>query len=286
MSAFTDKLAAAADRNRSLLCVGLDVDPRLAPPALVGRDGWIERFALGIVEATADLVCAYKPNIAFFEALGLDGYHALRRIVDALPTHILSICDAKRGDIGNTAEAYARALFDVWGFDAVTVSPFLGSDSLVPFLRYRDRGVIVLCKTSNAGSGDLQDLMTTWRDEAMPLYQVIARQTVELNDAGNCGLVVGATYPRELERVRAIAPDLPILVPGIGTQGGDLEASVGAALDRHGRGIMVNAARDVLYASAGPDWQAAARDAASALRNRLERARREPVVATDRPTAG
>jgi orotidine-5'-phosphate decarboxylase len=269
VSAFVDKLRSAASRNGSLLCVGLDVDPRLAPPSLVGRPNWVERFALGIVEATADLVCAYKPNLAFFEALGDDGYRGLRRIVDGLPEDLVSIADAKRNDIGNTAEAYASALYDVWGFDAATVNPYLGGDTLEPFLRYRDRGQIVLCKTSNPGSGDFQDLPTTWRGETMPLYEAVARRVVELDEHGTCGLVVGATYPEQLARVRDLAPRAPILVPGVGAQQGDLDGSVRAGLDADWGGIVVNAARGVLYASRGDDWQAAARAAAVELRDRL-----------------
>jgi orotidine-5'-phosphate decarboxylase len=283
MSAFTEKLASAATRAGSLLCVGLDVDPRLAPPSLVGRDGWIERFALGVVEATSDLACAYKPNLAFFEALGIDGYHGLRRILDGLPKDALSIGDAKRGDVGNTAAAYARALFEVWGFDAVTVNPYLGGDAIEPYLAYRDRGVIVVCKTSNPGSGDLQDLSVRCNGETAPLYEVVARRVLEWNAAGNCGLVVGATYPEQLRRVRALAPGVPILVPGVGAQEGDLEAAVAAGLDSAGGGIIVNAARGVLYASNGDDWQAAARTAALELRGRIEAIRGERIGAATRP---
>ncbi|HYU19214.1 MAG TPA: orotidine-5'-phosphate decarboxylase [Chloroflexota bacterium] len=285
MSLFVEKLTTAAQRNRSLLCVGLDVDPRLAPPSLVGRDGWIERFTLGIVEATADLVCAYKPNLAFFEALGIDGYQGLRRTLDGLPKDVVSIGDAKRGDVGNTAAAYARALFDVWGFDAATVNPYLGHDALQPFLDYRDRGVFVVCKTSNPGSGDFQDLATSQAAETISLYERVARYVVEWNEAGNCGLVVGATYPRQLRHVRSLAPDLPILVPGIGAQQGDLEGSVLAGLDSRGGGIILNAARQVLYASAGPDWQTAAHSVAQELRSRLEAARQERLDAGLRAAA-
>lgn len=285
MSAFTEKLAAGVSRNRSMLCVGLDVDPRLAPPCLVGRDGWVERFCLGIAEATADLVCAFKPNLAFFEALGEDGYRGLRRTLDGLPKETLTICDAKRGDIGHSAAAYARAVFEVWGFDAVTVNPYLGWDTLAPFAEYRDRGVIVLCKTSNSGSGDLQDLPVSWRGETMPLYEVVAHQVLE-QDGDNWGLVVGATYPRELGRLRMLAPSLPILLPGIGAQHGPLEVAVRAGLDAEGAGLIANVGRQVLYASRGADWQAAARVAATELRDRLQAAGGERTDATSRPAAG
>ena len=288
MTAFTTKLAEASARNRSLLCVGLDPDPRLAPPSLVGRDGWVARFVLGIVEATADLVCAFKPNLGFFEALGDEGYRGLRALMDGLPRDVVSIGDAKRGDVESTAAAYARALFDVWGFDAATVSPYLGGDSLDPFARYEDRGVIVICKTSNRGSGDLQDLAVAWQGETMPLYEAVARQVVARNAAGNLGLVVGATYPEQLARVRRIAPGLPILVPGVGAQRGDLEGAVTAGLDADGGGILVNASRSVLYASGGDDWQAAARAPALDLRERIDAARqaRADRERADRERAG
>jgi len=283
---FREKLTEATDRQRSLLCVGLDPDPRLAPAHLVGQDGWVERFCLGIVEATSDLVCAYKPNLAFFEALGLDGWHGLKRTLDGLPRDLVSIGDAKRGDIGSTAEAYAKALYEVWGFDIVTVSPLLGPDTLEPFLRYKDRGIFALCKTSNPGSGALQDLPVPWDGATMPLYQAIARQMAALDAApsesgaaGQIGLVVGATYSEQAREIRAAAPDLPFLVPGVGAQQGDIWAAVEAGLDRHGRGIVVNASRGITYASRGEDWQQAARDAATALRERLEAARAEVQAA-------
>ena len=273
MSVFTTKLAASSEASRSLLCVGIDPDPKLAPPSVVAQPDWVARFALGIVEATADLACAFKPNLAFFEALGDDGYRGLRALMAALPKDRLSIGDAKRGDVGSTAAAYARALFEVWGFDAATVNPYLGWDSLEPFLGYQDRGTIVLCKTSNPGSGDLQDLRTTWEGRDMPLYQVVARQAVGRNGARNLGLVVGATYPQQLAHVRELAPDMPILVPGVGTQQGDLEAAVAAGLDVQGGGILVNASRSVIYASTGDDWQAVARAAALDLRDRVNAVR-------------
>jgi orotidine-5'-phosphate decarboxylase len=276
--AFREKLDEVTARRESVLCVGLDVDPRLAPPELVGQVGWVERFCLGIVEATADLVCAFKPNLAFFEALGEDGYHGLRRTLNGLPKDVVRIGDAKRGDIGSTAEAYARAMFEVWGFDVVTVSPLLGPDTLQPFLAYRDRGIFVLCKTSNPGSGAFQDVPVTRADGTMPLYEAIAREMVALEDQeapGQIGLVIGATYPEQLARVRSLAPSLPFLVPGVGAQQGDVEAAVTAGLDARGAGIVVNASRGVLYASRGADWQTASREAALALRDQLEAARQE-----------
>lgn len=275
---FREKLAQATARQNSLLCVGIDVDPKLAPLQLVGQKGWVEKFCLGIIEATADLVCAYKPNLAFFEALGLDGYQGLRRTLDGMPKDLVSIGDAKRGDIGSTAIAYARALYEVWGFDVVTVSPLLGPDTLEPFLAYKDRGILVLCKTSNPGSGTYQDLPVPGPGGAMPLYELIARQMAAWDAdgaAGQLGLVTGATYPAQLAEIRAAAPDLPFLVPGIGVQQGDIWATVNAGLDARGAGIVVSASRGVTYASQGDDWQQAARDAAIDLRARLEAARAE-----------
>jgi len=285
---FREKLAEATARRRSVLCVGLDVDPKLAPPALVGQDGWIEKFCLGIVEATADLVCAFKPNVAFFEALGLDGYLGLRRTLDGLPKDVVSIGDAKRGDIGSTAEAYAHALYEVWGFDVVTVSPLLGPDTLQPFLAYKDRGIFALCKTSNPGSGAFQDMPVSRAGATMPLYAAIAREMVELEQAsaGQIGLVTGATYPEQLREVRQIAPGLPFLVPGIGAQQGDVRAVVAAGLDADGAGIVVNASRGVIYASKGADWQVAAREAALTLRDQLEAAREEMAPHVTREAAG
>lgn len=282
---FRAMLAEATARHGSLLCVGLDPDPQLAPSELVGQDGWVERFCLGIIEATAGLACAYKPNIAFFEALGLDGYHGLRKTLDGLPKDTVSIGDAKRGDIGSTAVAYARALYEVWGFDVVTVSPLLGPDTIEPFLAYRDRGIFVLCKTSNPGSGTYQNLpvpLPGLADGAtVPLYELIARQVADLDStsaAGQLGLVVGATYPDQLREIRAVAPELPFLVPGVGAQQGDIWSVVEAGLDARGAGIVVNASRGITYASQGADWQQAARDAAVSLRDRLEAARAEVLA--------
>ena len=273
---FLDKLLGASRRNQSLLCVGLDPDPRLAPPSLVGEPGWVARFARGIIDATADLVCAYKPNLAFYEALGAEGWDALRETVKAVPDGIPVIADAKRGDIGNTAQAYAAALYDGLGADAATVSPYLGQDSVAPFLAYRGRTAFVLCKTSNPGSGDFQDLVCQFEGRELPLYQVVAQRAVGWGAEGEVGLVVGATYPRELAAIRAIAPRAPLLLPGVGAQAGDLESAVRLGVDADGERAIVNASRQVLYASRGEDWQVAARAAALALRDAINQARSLP----------
>jgi orotidine-5'-phosphate decarboxylase len=270
---FKEKLLAAARRNDSLLCVGLDPDPARVPIEVLEQPGWVERFNRGIVEATSDLVCAYKPNLAFYEALGWDGWEGLRRTLAALPPDLPVIADAKRGDIGSTSAAYARALFDELGFDAATLSPYLGLDGLEPFLRYDDRGLLILCKTSNPGSADFQDLEVRWRGQAMPLYQAVARRVVEWNSRGNCGLVVGATYPEQLGAVRALAPDLPILIPGVGAQSGDLAEAVRLGTDARSELAIVNVSRAITYAASDDRWQQAAREAAEALVEAMRRQR-------------
>ena len=258
-----EKLDAAMARNDSLLCVGLDPDPEKMPvPDVVA-------FNRAIIEATADVVCCYKPNFAFYEQFGPAGMEALVETVKAVPAGIPVIGDAKRGDMGNTAQAYARAVFEVFGCDAVTASPLLGRDSIEPFLAYGERTTFVLCRTSNPGARDFQDLQV----DGEALYEVIARRAREWNERGNVGLVVGATYPAELARVRALCPDQVILVPAIGAQGGDLEASVHAGMDREGSGVIFSASRQVLYAGAGGDFAAAARGAAEQLRSQINSAR-------------
>lgn len=262
---FLDKLLAASQANDSLLCVGLDPDPSM----MAERDPFL--FNKAIIEATQDLVCAYKPNWAFYEAQGIPGLEALLKTRECIPSHIPVIADVKRGDVGNTASLYARAVFETFGFDAATVSPYLGFDALEPFLAYRDKGVVVVCKTSNPGSGDFQDLLCQWPEEGIPrpLYQVVAEKAREWNTHGNVGLVVGATYPEELRQVREICPDMVILIPGVGTQGGDLAASVRYGVDARGQRAIINISRQVLYASRGKDYPEAARQAAQSLRDRI-----------------
>lgn len=256
---FREKLEESSRRNRSLLCIGLDPDPALMPIADVLE------FNRAIIEATSDLACAYKPNLAFYEALGAEGWPTLKGTLEAIPAHIPSIGDAKRGDVGHTARAYARALFEVLGCDAVTVNPYLGGDAVQPFLDYRERGVFILCRTSNPGAGDFQDALV----EGRPLYERVAERARAWNTAGNVGLVVGATYPQELERIRALCPELLILAPGVGPQQGDLEATVRRGQDRRGGGLIIAASRQIIYASKGRDYAAAARREAQALRDAI-----------------
>lgn len=271
---FFEKLARAVTRNDSLLCVGLDPDAERLPP---GVDG-VAAFLRAIVEATADLVCAYKPNLAFYEALGEPGLLALGETLAAVPADVPVIGDAKRGDVAHTARAYARAMFDHWGFDAVTVSPYLGADSLEPFLEREDRGVFLVCRTSNPGARDLQDLPVLVGEgggpaPTRPLFEMVAERAKEWNTRGNLGLVVGATYPEELGRLRQLCPQMTFLVPGVGVQGGDLEACLWRGLDADGGGLVVNVSRQVLYASSGEDFASAARQAALAVRDDIRRLR-------------
>jgi orotidine-5'-phosphate decarboxylase len=291
---FFEKLERAIERSGSLLCVGLDPDPdRL--PAGVGAGqagaGKVAAFQRAIIEATSDLVCAYKPNLAFYEALGEAGAEALRATLAAIPDAVPVIGDAKRGDVGHTSRAYARALFDGWGFDAVTVNPYLGGDSLAPFLEREDRGVFVLCRTSNPGAGDFQDLPVLPAGPAYrrgrqagpprPLFEVVAERAKEWNTRGNVGLVVGATYPEEMARLRELCPQMTFLVPGVGAQGGDLEGCLRLGLDAGGGGMIINVSRQVLYASREGDFAEAARQAALDLRDEI--ARRREVVLSGRP---
>jgi len=261
---FGEKLGRAVEQNRSLLCVGLDPDPARMPAGVSVAD-----FNRAIVDATADLVCAYKPNLAFYEALGQAGQDALRQTLRHIPDHIPVIADAKRNDIGNTTAAYARALFEDLGVDAATVNPYLGFDSVEPFASYRDRGIFVLCRTSNPGAADFQDLPCRQGRHYLPLYQVVAQRAAAWNTRGNIGLVVGATYPAELGIIRKSHPSMLLLVPGVGTQGGEVAQVLRQGADARGGGIMVNSSRQVLYASRGKDFDRAARAAALTLRDEI-----------------
>lgn len=282
---FAARVRSAAERNGSLLCVGLDPDLRRFPAALRARferdpAGALTDFNRAIIEATADLVCAYKPNLGFYMAYRLAGLEALMRTREAIPSDIPVILDAKVNDLGHTATAYATGYFEAYNVDAVTFSPYLGADSLAPFLARPDRGVLILCRTSNPSAGDLQDLPVA-RGETnggtMPLYEAVAHQIAAWIDrfdaAGAIGAVTGATYPHQMAAVRRILPDAPLLIPGIGEQGGDLAATIRAGLDAEGFGAIVNASRGVTYASDGDDFAAAARAAALKLCDEIEQAR-------------
>ena len=266
MTAFVERLEQACEANRSLVCVGLDVDPERmpVPDAL--------EFNKGIIDATQDLVCAYKPNLAFYEALGLPGLRALEGTIEYVRAHapgVVILGDAKRGDIEISAAAYARAMFRVWEFDAVTVNAWGGKDGLQPFLEYPGHGVFVWCRGSNPGSGDLQDLLVNTPHGIVPLYRHLARSAAEWNEHGNLALVMGATYPGQLSEVRQLCPGMPLLIPGVGAQGGGLDAAVRSGTDPRGRLAIFNSSRGIIYASSGSDFGAAARVAARKLRDSI-----------------
>jgi len=261
---FIEKLTKVSRKNKSLLCIGLDPDQGRMPDKVS-----IFEFNKAIIEATADLVCAYKLNLAFYEALGNEGLDALKQTVSYIPDEIPTIGDAKRGDIGNTARAYARSIFDNFNFDATTVNPYLGFDSVEPFIQYREKGVFILCRTSNAGAGDFQDLRAEVKGSYHPLFEIVAMKVSQWNKHGNLGLVVGATYPEELKLIRQSHPDIPLLIPGIGAQGGDLASAIRYGVDSQGEKAIINSSRQIIYASPGKDFAQAARRAATELRDQI-----------------
>jgi uridine monophosphate synthetase len=282
MTTFFSRLEARARQVDSLLCVGLDPAPEDLPAQTptAARD-----FCLRLIEATADLAAAFKPNAAFFEAFGSQGWAVLSEVIHAIPEGIPVILDAKRGDIASTAEAYARSTFERLEVGAVTLSPYLGRDSLEPFLRDPQFGVFLLCKTSNPGAGDLQDLLV--RDARglltgeTRLYEAVARLAQKWNTHGNLGLVVGATHPADLARVREIAPELWILAPGIGAQGGDLEAALVAGLRTDGLGLLVTVSRAISRAA---DPHGAAQELVFAIHRSRDAARPTPRPVASLPT--
>jgi orotidine-5'-phosphate decarboxylase len=260
------------------VCVGLDSGYDQIPEKVKSSGSPEEAlfvFNRDIIDATYDLVCAYKLNAAFYEAQGDEGFHALTRTVQYIKDthpHIPIILDAKRADIGSTNLGYVHAAFDIIGADAITVHPYLGKEALAPFLARKERGVIVLAKTSNPGAGEFQDLLVGQARE--PLYQVVARSVANSwNTNGNCALVVGATYPADLRSVRSIVGDMPILIPGIGAQRGEVEATVTAGKDSRGWGMIINSSRGIIYASKGDDFAQAARNATESLKVEIDRYR-------------
>ena len=260
---FQERLDECLRQSGSLLCVGLDPQPEQLPAAVRQKRDPVLAFSQAIVEATAPWAAAFKPNAAFYEALGPAGLETLRRTIAFIHQRCaaLVIVDAKRADIGHSSAAYAHALLDLLGADAITLNPYLGRDALAPFLGRPERGCFILCRTSNPGAGEFQDLPVDGR----PLYQVVAERVQRWDEHGNCGLVVGATYPEELAHVRALCPRLPLLIPGVGAQQGDLERAVRAGVDARGGRVLVNAARAILYASAGDDFAEAAAGVAREL---------------------
>ncbi len=264
---FIGTLGKRWEQSNSLLCVGLDPDTARFPESIAATENPLFEFNKAIVDATHDLVCAYKPQISYFAAERaedqlLQTIEYIHREYPGIPV----ILDAKRGDIGSTASKYALEAFERYGADAVTVNPYMGFDAIQPFTQYTDRGVIILCRTSNEGAKDFQDLLV----DGEPLYQHVAQKVSgEWNKHGNCLLVVGATWPEQMAKVRSIVGDMPLLVPGVGAQGGDVQAMINAGQTASGSGLIVNSSRGVLYASEGEDFQQAAREAAMSLRDEI-----------------
>lgn len=272
---FDSKLAKAVGANDSLVCVGLDPELGKLPVHIASQAEPLFAFNKEIIDSTADLVCAYKPNSAFYEAYGADGISQLKKTTDYIGNkypHIPILLDSKRADIGNTNEGYVTHSFDYLGVDAVTLHPYLGQEALKPFLERDDKGCIILCRTSNPGAGEFQDLQV----DGKPLYQHVARQVAQRwNKNSNCLLVVGATYPGEMRIVREIAgSDITFLVPGIGAQGGDLEAVMTAGINADRTGLIISSSRGIIYAGEGEDFAAGARQAAQELRDEINKFRR------------
>jgi orotidine-5'-phosphate decarboxylase len=262
---FTDKLAKIQIKNNSLLCVGLDTDVLKIPKSLSYSKNPQLEFNKRIIEATSDLVCAYKLNLAFYESAGKSGYETVHETLNAIPKEIITIADGKRGDIGNTAEQYAKIIFDDWKFDAATVNPYMGKDSIEPFIKSEEHCAIILALTSNPGSHDFQYLDVSGR----PLYEHVVAKSLSWNTKNNIGLVVGATHPEELKRIRAMVPEMPLLIPGIGTQKGDMEATVRNGCDKNGLLAIINVSRGIIFASAGDDFAIRVRESAIKIKNEI-----------------
>ncbi len=265
-------------KQENFVCVGLDSAYEQLPTKVKSGSSIQEAlfvFNRDVIDATHDLVCAYKPNAAFYEAQGIQGFQALIRTVQYIQEtypHIPVILDAKRADIGTTNLGYVQSAFDIIGVDAITVHPYLGKEALAPFLARKEKGIIVLAKTSNPGAGEFQDLPIG--DAQEPLYQVVARHVAHTwNANGNCALVVGATYPTDLKKVRVIIGDMPILIPGIGVQGGEIAATAAAGKDSRGWGMIINSSRGIIFASKEDDFAQAARRATEELRMEINRFR-------------
>jgi orotidine-5'-phosphate decarboxylase len=275
MSGFIEQLTRAWERSDSLACVGLDPEIERFPRHIAAEPSPIFQFNRAIIDATADLVCAYKPQFAHYAAY--EAEDQLERTIEYIhKSHpgVPVILDAKRGDVGNTAERYAIEAFERYGADAVTVNPYLGGDALEPFLRHADKGVAILCRTSNPGARDLQDLVIG----ARKLYQVVAELTAQRwNSRGNCLLVVGATYPGDLAEVRALVGAMPLLVPGVGAQRGDVAQVVQNGQNAQGTGLIISSSRGILYASSGEDFAGAARAATQQLRGEINSSRTRPA---------
>ncbi len=268
---FMDKLRKATTDHDSQVCVGLDPDLELMPPCVMSEPNPIYTFCSEIIEHTSDIAAAFKLNFAFFEAEGLKGWQALEMLLDRIPEGVLTIADAKRADIGNSSQKYAESILQRLNFDSVTVSPYMGKDSVEPFIQWPEKGAFVLALTSNPGSHNFQHLQIS----ARPLYKKVIKEVMKWNRHNNCGLVVGATHPSELESVRNLAPGLPFLIPGVGAQGGSLEAAVKNGTDTKGGLALINSSRGIIYKSHGSDFARAARAEVESLNRQIRALRHE-----------
>lgn len=268
---FNEKLQKIVDKNNSLLCIGLDIDKEKMPKFLFekNRDPFFD-FNKSIIDETKDLVCAYKINLAFYEVLGREGYNLLEKTMKYIPQDIVVILDGKRNDIGNTARKYAQSLFETLNADAATINPYLGIDGVKPFLEYTDKCSFILCRTSNTSAGDFQDL----KSANIPLYQKVAHKIRDWNSYGNCGAVVGATYPDELKEIREVlGRDIPILIPGIGAQGGDVEKTVKYGTNENGEMAIIVSSRSIIYAGKDKYFAKEARNSGKNLRDDINKYR-------------
>ena len=268
---FKQKLTAISHNNNSLVCIGLDVDREKMPKFLFesSKRPYLE-FNKSIIDSTKDLVCAYKLNMAFYEVLGTEGFELLKKTIKHIPKDVVVILDGKRNDIGNTARKYAQTLFETLSADAITVNPYLGKDGVAPFLEYKDKCSFILCRTSNASAGDFQDLAVS----ETPLYQIVAKKIKEWNENDNCGAVVGATYPEELKTIRSILGDeIPILIPGIGKQGGDVEKTIKNGTNSKGKMAVINSSRGIIFAGDDEDFATVSLKKAISLRDEINKYR-------------
>ncbi len=268
---FKQKLTTISHNNNSLVCIGLDVDKEKMPKFLFesSKHPYLE-FNKSIIDSTKDLVCAYKLNMAFYEVLGTEGFELLKKTIKYIPKDVVVILDGKRNDIGNTARKYAQTLFETLSADAITVNPYLGKDGVAPFLEYKDKCSFILCRTSNASSGDFQDLAVS----ETPFYQIVAKKIKEWNENDNCGAVVGATYPEELKTIRGILGDgMPILIPGIGKQGGDVEKTIKNGTNSKGKMAVINSSRGIIFAGDDEDFATVSRKKAISLRDEINKYR-------------
>ena len=267
IKSFRERLDGACLSSRSLLCVGIDTDPARIPIL----DPW--EFNRRIIDATKPYVCAYKPNMAFYEAMGIQGLILLERTIQYIrdnAPNVMIIGDAKRGDVEQSAQAYARAMFETWGFDAVTVNPWGGSDTILPFLEYPGRGVFIWCRGSNAGASEVQDLrVKTPAGDTVPMYLKVARDWIARDTGGNIGMVVGASGASHISNVRQLSGDFPVLIPGIGHQGGDVAEAINSGINEDGLGAVANVSRSIIYASTGDGFDRAAMQAARSMRGRI-----------------